>query len=101
MLIDSALTCPILSPSLQKTMSTFTEYKESLQAREEVAAAVLRHTEELCGIGADYRLYAINQIKTNSERFNDSIIDGPPGTNGEVARGEGEIKFMIETGRKP
>ena len=83
-------------------MSTFTEYKESLQAREEVAAAVLRHTEELCeALEADYRLYAIRQIKANSQRFNDGIIDGYHLERMEkLQRGEGEIKFVIETGRK-
>ena len=83
-------------------MSTFTEYKESLQAREEVAAAVLRHTEELCeALEADYRLYAIRQIKTNSQRFNDGIIDGYYLERMEkLQRGEGGIQFVIETGRK-
>ena len=61
-------------------MSTFTEYKESLQAREEVAAAVLRHTEELCKV-----------LEDNFKSRN----------HGKVGRHDAPVyKFVIETGRK-
>ena len=61
-------------------MTTFTEYKESLQAREEVAAAVLRHTEQLCKV-----------LEDNFKSRN----------HGKVSRHDAPVyKFVIETGRK-
>ena len=78
-------------------MSTFTEYKESLQAREEIAAAVLRHTEELCEVlEQNFVEDSIKRAKFfgagNPEYFEERLR--------RLQQGKDRYKFYIESGRK-
>jgi hypothetical protein len=78
-------------------MSTFTEYKESLQAREEVAAAVLRHTEELCEVLEQ------NFVEDSIKRAKFFGAGNPEYREERLRRlqqGKDRYKFYIESGRK-
>ena len=78
-------------------MSTFTEYKESLQAREEVAAAVLRHTEELC------EALEQNFVEDSIKRAKFFGAGNPEYREERLRRlqqGKDRYKFYIESGRK-
>lgn len=82
--------------------STFTEYKETQQAREDITAAVLKHTFELCSaLEANYHLHCIRMIKSGAERFNGGVItEHQKERLDKLERGISECRFTVDTGRK-
>ena len=84
-------------------MSTFLEFKETKQARDDIAAAVLRHTKSLCeALRQNYVDYAIRGHKQSRDRI-DCTASGVEYHNrciNDLSNGILPIDYVIESGRK-
>lgn len=85
-------------------MSTFLEFKESQQAREEIAAAVLKHTYALCeALRQNFIDYSIKSHQNALQRLEGNTETGIDYHNAcitDLKSGNCGYNFYPETGRK-